>query len=535
MTITDSSKNPGSGSDTPDADEELSLGYLNSLISDNETVFGSFRNEDGVTRIKGEDRVDIEQPVVTAVTDRRILFSTPVEDGSGAVSLDYAEIASISVVDETLILQTADGIGIEWSLSIDGSATPALQRHLCWIGDLRSRVRSCQNDVELAAGEIHTLAADMAWEEAIESYQQTRSQLDTLLNDIFATEPVAGPDLAPELTDIERTLEKAHTRLFIERAESQLELGRQLLENGDYEQGRKVLKQTQQYRRQAKQNRSEIERGDAFQFGAQRSLKEDIQSLGWKIETVAAEPVRQAHEAKIKAQAADVPGEAVSHWEQAFRRYGHVLTLEWGSDERNFTGDPDRLRDELEQAATELIDLHGTLADDSWNEGVDRQEAGDQKAALRHCLDAQKNLERAHELAATFQPDRVDQIASRLETMTDEVMRMRHASTPEAGEAQGSRGPAEAERGDTFVRSAGNESEAESEGEGSAKRGLPSASELAEMDTHHDITLDSAELQVRSVDDAALEPGADEVEAEIEADRANEPKTDSTSGKTRRH
>lgn len=488
-----------------------------------------------MTRIKGEDRIDIGQTVVTAVTDRRILFSTPVEDGSGAVSLDYAEIASISVVDETLILQTADGIGIEWSLSVDGSATPELQRHLCWIGDLRSRIRSCQNDVELAAGEIRTLASDMAWEEAIESYQQTRSQLDALLNDIFATEPVAGPALAPELTEIERTLEKAHTRLFIERAESQLELGRQLLENGDYEQGRKVLKQTQQYRRQAKQNRSEVERGDAFQFGAQRSLKEDIQSLGWKIETVAAEPIRQAHEAKIKAQAADVPGEALSHWEQAFRRYGHVLTLEWGSDERKFTGDPDRLRDELEQAATELIDLHGKLADDSWNEGVDRQEAGDQKAALRHCLDAQKNLERAHELAATFQPDRVDQIASRLETMTDEVMRMRHASTPEAGEAQGSMGPAEAERGDTFVRSAGNESEAESEGEGSAERGLPSASELAEMDTHHDITLDSAELQVRSTDDAALEPDEDEKEAETEADRVDDSTVDSTSGKTRRH
>lgn len=515
-TITEPPENPETDRGIGRAGDSSPLKYVNSIISETEVVHKSFRTPGGVTRIRGGERVAVDQTVVTAVTDRRILFTTPVENNSGAVSLEYDEIASISVVDDTLAVRTIEGMGIEWSLPESKTADSALGRHLSWVGDVRSRLRSCQNDIELAAGEIRTLADDLSWEEAKATYREAREQLDELLNDIFCTEPISLSTLAPEVTDIERTLERAHTRLFIERAQSQLELGRQLVENGDYEQGRKVLKQAQDDHARARRQRDAVERGDAFQFGTQRTLREDIESLGWKIETVAAEPIRQAHEAKIKAETADSPSEELTHWEQAFRRYGHVLTLEWGSEKRNFAGDPETVREESQQAARNLVTLHSARADEYWNEGVDRQASGESKQALRCCLEAQEHLERAHELATEFQPDGVSAIAARLETMADEVMRMRHGkATEQDTDAPQAESPEESDSAETAKAEssaeptdppAADETESETPAIASSERQLPSASELAEMDTHHEITLDSEDLQVSSTDRDADTP-----------------------------
>lgn len=481
--------NPDTEDDLSSASDASAAAHFDDIIADTESLLGSFRSRDGVVRAEGSDQTVVDRVVLTAVTDRRILFTIPDSQQSGAVTLCYDEIASISVGEPVLSLTTMDGVGLEWRGP--SPAPSAVATHLRWIGDIRGRIRSLANDVELVAGAIRTHADALEWEAGLDTYRETRETLDALLNDVFCTEVVPEAALAPELTEIERTLETAHTRLFIERGRDQLELGRQLIENGDYEQGRKVLQQAQADHEQATELRDAVERADAFQFGTQRDLAEDIQSLGWKIETVAAEPIRQAHEAKIAAESADGPAEAVDHWERAFQRYGHVLTLEWGTDERNFAGDPEKVRPELERAATALIDCHSALADACWNEGADKQADGDSKAALELCLDAQKHLERTHELAEEFAPDRVDDIAPRLETMADAVLRMRHAE-PTTDDPE----PAAEEAGPV-------ESTAPAAGDGTdpAEESLPSAAELAEIDTHHELTLESDELQVNTADD----------------------------------
>ncbi|MXR51039.1 hypothetical protein GRX03_05390 [Halovenus sp. WSH3] len=454
--------------------------------------------------MKEGERTVVDRPIHTVVTTRRILFTIPDSPDSGAVTLRYDEIASISVGDPVLSLTTTEGIGLTWRGS--SPAPPAVANHLRWIGEIRGRIRTLTSDIDLAAGEIRSHADDLEWEAGFETYREARRRLDDLLNDVFCTDPVPESVLAPELTELGRTLETAHTRLYIERGLDQLELGRQLIENGDYEQGRKVLQQAQADHEQATACRAAVERGDAFQFGAQRELEEDLESLGWKIETVAAEPLRQAHEAKIAGESADEPAEAVEHWERAFKRYGHVLTLEWGTDERNFAGDPETVRPELDYAARELIDLHSQLADECWNRGADRQEAGDLKAALESCLNAQKHLERAHELATEFAPERVDAIAPRLETMADAVMRMRHAE-PTAEDP-------EPPMPDREPEPDAPDPESVAEGE----EGLPSAEALAEIDTHHEITLESEELQVTEADDSASASDRSDSQTEREAD-----------------
>lgn len=489
-------------------DDEFALSDFDSIIADSESAVGGFRSRDGVVRLAEGERKPVDRTVLTAVTNRRLLVTTPNDDESGTVTLPYEEIASITVGDPVLSVTTTDGVGLEWR----GTQLPnALGTHLAWVGGIRARIRTLSNDVELAAGSIRTHADNLDWEAGLDVYRETRDELDDLTNDVFQT-PVPESALAPELTNIERTLETAHTRLFIERGRDRLELARQLIENGDYQQGRKVLRQVQLDHRRAEGLRAAVERADAFQFGTQRDIAEDIESLGWQIETVAAEPIRQAHEAKITAQSADDPETAVEHWEAAFAGYGRVLTLEWGSDERDLSGDPETVRPELEGAATRLIDLHSRLADDCWNEGAASQTAGETKAALQCCLDAQRHLERAHELAEEFAPDRVGTIAPRLETMADAVLRMRHAEpAAEDPPTDATPDPAEPAPDDAPV----------------PDDGLPSAEELADLDTHHEITLDSESLGVESTDDRTP--------SDREARDTDEETVETTESEARRH
>ena len=458
------------------------------IIFDTESVCGGITSPDGITRIKNGDRLAVDRRVVTLVTDRRILFTTPEEKRVETVTLDYDQITSLSLRGSDLLeLLTANGIGLEWPLSGETSWTSGTISHLCWIGAVRTRLRSCRNDAELAAGEIRTHAQRREWDEGADTYREMRAEIDDLCNLVFASEPVDPAVLAPELTAIERELEEANTRLLIERANSQLDLARQLVENGDYIQGRRVLGQAQHYYGRARERNDAVKRGDSFQFGSQRALTEDLRRLGWQIETVAAEPVKQAHEAKIRAETATELSETIDHWETAFNRYGHVLTLEWGNDERNFAGDPGELRAEIERAAGRLVDLHCRAGYERWNAGGELADRGEYKPALQACLDARAHLERAHELAAEFEPARAEAIATRLEKMADAVRRIRNAATVDHDEAS-------VDETDTQA-----DTEAAPSTDDQSKA-LPSASELTDLDTHHELTLDTDEFSEQADD-----------------------------------
>jgi len=408
-------------------------------------------------------------------------------DGSEVLTLGYAQVRSLSLAGSDLLeLTTADGIGLEWPLSGDSSWTAGTVRHLLWIGYVRSRIRSCRNDVELAAGEIRTRTDSREWDAATDTYEQVRARVDDICNLVFLTEPVDQELLAPELTEIERELERAQTRLYIERARSQMDLARHLVENSDYVQGRRVLGQAQAYYRRAQERSEAVRRGDAFQFGAQRSLTEDLQRLGWQIETVAAEPVKQAYEAKVKATTATETAEAIEHWERAFTRFGNVLTLEWGNDGRNFAGDSEKLRAEIELAADRLIDLHSAAGATRLHDAGRRRDDGEYKASLRACLGAEEHLTRAHELAEEFDPDRADEVATQLESVTDAASRMRTAVNT---------GHADAESAETDEQPPAESPSAPS-----------GAGDISEMDTHFEITFDADALVDASEDGADDDP-----------------------------
>ncbi|MEF8785004.1 MAG: hypothetical protein V5A45_03650 [Haloarculaceae archaeon] len=451
----------------------------------------AFTSPEGLTRISGEAERRVSFPVVMVVTDERILFvagdQTDGEIGADAGSLAYDDLAAVAIEGTNpsiLALSMANGVRWEFPLpDADPEVVDSVVRHLRWVGELRSRLVACRNDLELAAGEIRACADAMDWDEAEAVYAEHRESLDQLIGAVQWTKPIADDVIAPELTEMERTLERAYARLCIEHAQSQLELGQQLIENEDYDQARKVLQTAQQYYDRASGRADAIERGDAFRFGEQRELLEELDRLEWEIEAVAAEPIRRAHEAKIMGKNATQTAVAVDHWETAFRRYGNVLTLDWGTEGRSFAGDPAEIRAEMHRAAATLVDIHTTLARTKWNEGVTLERNDDIKNALRACTDATDHLDRAAELAAEFRPDDASAVEQRRDEMKSTLQEMRDTGTVDSNDSE----PSDPDSGDQAADTEQSAAEPAAESEQS----LREAEDLLTLDTHQEITFDA--------------------------------------------
>jgi len=437
----------GSDQDPPDRPDIVTAPWeddsinLAGVTDETERVRAVWMVPGGIVREEDGDTRRVEVAVAMLVSDERVLFAArgdESESPSGTYSLAYGDLASVEAGEELLLTTTA---GVVWRVPVPGSTTAeheTVMNHLRWIGRIRNRLVSCRNDVELAAGEIREHATALDWERARSSYEEVREALDRLINDVQLVEPVATHDLAPELTRIERKLERAHTRLYIERTQAALAMGRHLIEHEEYDRARDQLREAQRFYDRARSMGETIRRSDAFQFGPQRELEDDLENLGWELETVAAEPIRQAHEAKIEAQFADDPENASEQWETAFRRYGHVLTLEWDDDGRNFAGDPAEVRHDRGVAAQRIVELRQELAQDLWDTGAAQESDGEYAAALEYCSDAVSHLERVLTISRESDVAGVESIEGRLDRMRDVVDRLGdkvRSATPESTDA----------------------------------------------------------------------------------------------------
>jgi hypothetical protein len=457
---------------------------LPDIKDDTEAARAIWISKAGCVRETRERVRQISVPVATAVTDRRLLFLTQGESTGQpdeVYPLPYSEIASVETEGETVLVTTTESV--VWRVPVpDSPRIEPVLRHLRWIGHVRGHVLSIGNDVELAAGEITEDAYSLDWEQARSTYEQIRERLDETVVAVQLVEPVATQHLAPGLTEVERTLEQAHARLYIERAKSTLSLAGHLIENEEYDRAEKKVREANGYYDQARKQSDAVKRGDAFQFGPQRELREELENLRWEIETVAAEPIRQAHEAKIQAQFASETQTELDHWERAFSRYGHVLTFDWDETDENVTGDPEEVRADRETAAEHIVDIRKELARESWDAGATNQRAGSVTAALEDCLAAVEHLERVCELADSAGLADETETEHRLDQMREVVSQLRES--PDASAT-----PPEDERV-TDTEADRDEDQASGETAHSFRDDeIPSVSELADIDTHHEITL----------------------------------------------
>lgn len=465
-TITSEDQNPQTAPEFTGSIEARTEELVYDIVFDTETVYWGIKGSDGLARLEGDEKRRVTCGVVMVVTDRRVVFVAETTNGGDvdAGSLGYGELASVEVDGEgTLVFTTTDGV--EWRFPLPTSETDTVDaalRHLRWVGELRSRLIACKNDVDLTAGEIREHARAREWDLATDEYGSVRETLDRLVGAVQWTDPVPDDVLAPELTDMERTLERALARTFVARARSTLELGRQLVETRHYDGAATELSAAREHHGRAVERAEAVERADSFRFGEQRELRNDIEAVGDRLSETVAELTRAARDANRRADEADDPSGAVDHLESALRLYAAVLDAGAGGRDEPDADDREELRDERASVATRLITRHSERASTAWSDGVEKRE-DDPKAALRAYENAIAHQERAEELASDFQPEAVAELETRREQMESTVQSIR-------GTAGADDSPA---------------SDREDAGDGESDRGL------TDIDSHQRITLET--------------------------------------------
>ncbi len=485
MTISPPDSHPSSWGDQPRSPSPLDAEVIDSITGESERVGWAVSSTDGLTRVDQDEQRHVDVTVIAVITDEQFTFLSGPAAASGnateAGSLAYDRLAATEIKDGVLVLTTVEGT--EWRFSLGDAPPPvaeAVRRHVAWIGTVRGQVLACRNDVELAAGEIRDAADSMDWDVAERTYERVRARLDDAIQVVLQTTPISADVLAPELTRMARDLEQAYATLCLDRADSRLTLGQQLVGNEDHEQAQSVLRAAQTDFRRAESHAEAVQRGDDFVFGEQRALQSRLERLAWEIEAVAAEPLRQAHEAKIRARSTNDPDETVTQWETAFRRYGTVLALASGEGERHFAGDVAEIREDLGKAAGQLIAIHQTLARTEWDQGVQSHREDDVIETILRLDAAIDHLERAHEVASEFRPEAAPDMAARLDNMRAGLQRVREADAADrTREAADTPAP--------HTMGSGDEEATGDEPPTPAPEDI-TASELADIDTHQEIT-----------------------------------------------
>lgn len=408
---------------TGDDFKSLVSNFIQTITDDSENARAALISTEGLERVRGRRRTAIGPTVVIVLTNGRLMFIAPDEQMElEEWSVYYGDIKDTAIHrDESnrLEVETVDDERWEGTLpNANPDVLDAMTRHLRWVGSIRRRVLTLESHMDEVADDIRDEARAMNWEAAREHYREARDIIDTVIVDVQLTSPTADEVLAPELTDIERTLEEANVRLYIERARSQLELGKYLVEHENYDRAGEVLGRAVRLHRYAMGQSDEIKRGDAFEFGRQRELNDDLTRLDWELESVAAEPIRQAKEAVVRAEETDDATTAVEYWETAFDRYSRMLELEWWQEIQDVTDELDDVAVERQQTVDHLISMREDLGHEQWDEAVTEQRDGNVSEALECCRTAVKHFERAHELADEFDRAEVDDLAEHLETVT---------------------------------------------------------------------------------------------------------------------
>lgn len=419
MGRTISGENRPRESDTLADFEALVSRFIETSVADNEHPRAALISRAGVARSDGDVRERLGSPTVVVVTNARLMFVTPDESlDLREWSVYYSDIAAVDIDREAggrVEVRTTEAVRWRCTLpNANPAVLDAVRRHLRWVNRVRRGVLELDERVETASDEVREHADEMDWEAARELYQAVRTDLDGLISMVQLTTPMADDTLAPELTDLERTLEEAHVRLYIEQASSQLELGRYLVEHDNYDRAADVLARARRLRRQARGQSDAVRRADDFAFGRQRGLNEELDRLGWELRAVAAEPVRQAHEAAVRADETDDPETAVEYWETSVSRYDRILDLDWWTEAQEAAEDVDSARVERDRAVRRLVEAYTELANRRWRTGAHGHERGDTAGALEQFESAASTLERAHELAVEVGHDSADTLGTRL-------------------------------------------------------------------------------------------------------------------------
>ena len=403
-------------------------------LTDDETPRYVLRNKKQGVTVERPDGTEEYAPDrghsgAAVLTDVRVLFAVGRSDGDRTVSVPLADVVDVRTEDGLLggafVVETVDDERYRFPCRGDLDAAREFldtavgvwtraQRHVDEARDqverLHSAFESGDADVVLAAvGDVEATLTEAR--EAAEPLDCARVRIDERADAVRAD--LAGIERRARAEYAEQARERAHVRW----------------DDGDYETALDALEEAD------KAYAAALESGG--QEPPDDLLAERRETLADERDRLAATPVERADHAADAASATDDPGAAVDWWGTAVERYDTALSLDWGRDERRFAGDPDELRDDLAEAARELVAAYCELAREHLDDGDDDREADPEAAVAAYDLAADA-LARAREVAHERVPgaiDEIDRVEATLVARCEELSERTQSTGTAAGKA----------------------------------------------------------------------------------------------------
>jgi hypothetical protein len=403
-------------------------------LADDETPRYVLRNRKQGVTVERPDGTEEYEPDrghggAAVLTDVRVLFAAGRSDGDRTVSVPLVDVVDVRTEDGLLggafVVETVDDE--RYRFPCRGDLAPArefldaavgvwtrAQRHVDeareQVERLCSAFESGDADVVLAAvGDVEATLAEAC--EAAEPLDCARVRIDERADAVRAD--LAGIERRARAEYAEQARERAHVRW----------------DDGDYETALDALEEAD------KAYAAALESGG--QEPPDDLLAERRETLADERDRLAATPVERADHAADAASATDDPGAAVDWWGTAVERYDTALSLDWGRDERRFAGNPDELRDDLAEAARELVAACCELAREHVADGDDDREANPEAAAAAYDLAADA-LAEAREVARERVPgatDEIDRVEATLVARCEELSERTQSTGAAAGKA----------------------------------------------------------------------------------------------------
>jgi len=403
-------------------------------LADDETPRYVLRNRKQGVTVERPDGTEEYEPDrghggAAVLTDVRVLFAAGRSDGDRTVSVPLVDVVDVRTEDGLLggafVVETVDDE--RYRFPCRGDLAPArefldaavgvwtrAQRHVDeareQVERLRSAFESGDADVVLAAvGDVEATLAEAR--EAAEPLDCARARVDERADAVRAD--LAAIERRSRAECAEQARERAHVRW----------------DDGDYETALDALGEADAAYAAALESAGAEPPDDL--------LAERRETLGDERDRLAATPVARADHAADAASATDDPGAAVDWWGTAVERYDTALSLDWGRDERRFAGNPDELRDDLAEAARELVAACCELAREHVADGDDDREANPEAAAAAYDLAADA-LAEAREVARERVPgatDEIDRVEATLVARCEELSERTQSTGTAAGKA----------------------------------------------------------------------------------------------------
>ena len=413
----------------------LSEAPLSAHLRDDETPRYVLRNKKHGVTVEDPDGSEEYAPDrghsgVALVSDVRVLFAAGRSGDDLTVSVSLADVVDV---------RTEDGL-------IGGAFVVET------VGDERYRF-PCRGDLEPVREYLD--AAVGVWTRAERHVEEAREQLDRLES---AFESGNADVVLAATGDVEETLADARdgadaldgARAHIEERAAEVRSDLSALERRAHAEYAEQARERAHVRwddgdyEAAMDNVDEADDAYAAALAIDGEEPEDELlterrgTLAEERDRLSSAPLDRAEHAVDVAEAAGDPGSAVEWWETAVERYETALSLDWGRDDRRFAGTADALRDDLADAARNLVTAHCEQAREHVAAGDEVRDATPDRAGTEYER-ASEALAAAREVTRERVPDATDEIDAVAATLEERLESLSGFESPAGAEVDGGR------------------------------------------------------------------------------------------------